>query len=221
MPKTHTVKQGEHMAGIVCQYGFEDYKPVWEDGANADLKGRRKNPNVLSPGDQLTIPDREQKEYDRPTDNKHRFKLHRTALKLRVELEELYGKVLGGTEYVLTTGGQCHRDTTTGAGIVEQPLGKQDIRATLAFAETLTVKGQAVKLERKLDLLIGHLDPVDQRSGQEARLANLGYYFYEQSDDDSEFESAVEEFQCDNGIAPVTGQCDGTTIAALLKAHGC
>src|SRR5260370_36720170 len=57
----HTVTQGEHLSRIAKRYGFSDHRTIWDHARNAALKQEHQNPNVLFPGDQLFIPDREQK----------------------------------------------------------------------------------------------------------------------------------------------------------------
>ena len=59
MALIHSVKQGEHMSGIARHYGFSDYKKLWDHANNAKLKTLRKNPNILLPGDEVFVPDRE------------------------------------------------------------------------------------------------------------------------------------------------------------------
>ena len=71
-------------------------------------------------------------------------------------------------------------------------------------------------------LHIGCLDTEDTRSGQQARLNNLGYFAGYSLDDDKQFKWAVEEFQCDHiGPKAVTGNCDSSTQAKLVAVHGC
>jgi hypothetical protein len=78
---------------------------------------------------------------------------------------------------------------------------------------------------------IGYLDPVEEVSGQVARLANLGYYVgaLDQPEPD-QLRSAIEEFQCDHFPEPrrsdgvpvaVNGICDPKTQAKLQEVHGC
>ena len=68
---------------------------------------------------------------------------------------------------------------------------------------------------------IGCLDPIDEPSGQLIRLANLGYYRLDGTDiDQSEFVSAVEEFQCEQGLT-VDGICGPATQAKLKQVYGC
>ncbi|MCO5165666.1 MAG: peptidoglycan-binding protein [Planctomycetes bacterium] len=70
------------------------------------------------------------------------------------------------------------------------------------------------------------LAPPDGLRGQQERLRNLGYYLgdlegEDQLDEDAPdaWRSAVEEFQCDQGL-PVSGMCDAATRARLVEVHG-
>ena len=68
---------------------------------------------------------------------------------------------------------------------------------------------------------IGHLDPVEEPSGQMARLTNLGYYLGPEGEIDAhQLRSAIEEFQCDHSL-PVDGKCGSQTQAKLKQVHGC
>ena len=94
------------------------------------------------------------------------------------------------------------------------------------FTETISATFQlggvtvaSVPIEKPFK--VGYLDPVDTDTGKTARLANLGYYRGSLVDlDPYEMNSAIEEFQCDQGIN-VDGDCGPATQAKLLAAHGC
>jgi peptidoglycan hydrolase-like protein with peptidoglycan-binding domain len=68
-----------------------------------------------------------------------------------------------------------------------------------------------------MQLKIGHLDPVDDGSGQRARWNNLGY---EAGIPDEELPNVLEEFQFDHGLTP-TGIFDSATQAKLVQVRGC
>src|SRR5918911_5454702 len=70
----HIVEQGECLSSIALQYGFMP-DTIWNDPANAQLKFLRKDPNILYPGDEIEIPEREPWEGPRPTDARHKFRL--------------------------------------------------------------------------------------------------------------------------------------------------
>jgi peptidoglycan hydrolase-like protein with peptidoglycan-binding domain len=73
----------------------------------------------------------------------------------------------------------------------------------------------------QIPIKIGDLDPEKKVSGQQARLKNLGYFRGDVDGQDSDdFESAVEEFQCDHSLK-VDGICGPKTQAKLKEVHGC
>ena len=58
MASQYIIKQGDYLPKIAQENGFYDYLTIWDHGKNAQLKSKRKNPNVLAPGDELHIPDK-------------------------------------------------------------------------------------------------------------------------------------------------------------------
>ena len=80
----HIVRQGEHLSGIAAEYGYTDYRSIWNHPDNAELKRKRRNPNVLHPGDRLFIPDKELRLEPGQTEQRHRFRLKGQGLRLRV-----------------------------------------------------------------------------------------------------------------------------------------
>ncbi|MBI5258053.1 MAG: peptidoglycan-binding protein [Burkholderiales bacterium] len=212
----HTVQQGDTLAKIAADNGFFDFHTIWDHAKNADLRARRDNPNVLAPGDQVFIPDKDQRTEAKATDATHRFQVRRTKNLLRLVLEDLYGKPIANATCELTVEGQVFTVVTGGDGKFER-----EIPAGARSASVLVKKGQTPLLNVPLQLEIGHLDPVDQRSGQIARLSNLGYFLGGLDDEDErQFKSAVEEFQCDQKLK-VDGDCGPNTQAKLLSVHGC
>jgi N-acetylmuramoyl-L-alanine amidase len=216
MAKYHTVKQGEHLSRIAQQYGFTDYRTIWDHAENAALKQKRQNPNVLFPGDRLYIPDPASKEVAGATTQRHRFQVERQQLKLRLVLEDLYEEPIAHATCELRVGNQVFPLTTDGQGRIEQPI--------LVTAEhgSLVIKDPQTPLQDLvIPLKIGHLNPVEEVSGQQIRLNNLGYDSGPMDQlDEQLFRSAVEEFQCDHGLA-VDGICGPRTQAKLKEVHGC
>src|SRR6201984_276162 len=170
MSDLHTVEQGEHLSQIAKVYGFPDYKILWDHPENADLKKLRKNPNILFPGDQVFIPDKEEKEESGSTDKRHTFVVDKETLKLALVLEDVYEKPIANQQCALRVGDQVTQPTTTGEGRIEQDI---PLDAHEAF---LLIRGDQTPFRDSLiTLKIGDLDPIDQPSGQIARLNNLGY----------------------------------------------
>jgi hypothetical protein len=204
----HTVQQGEHLSTLAERYGFQTYEKIWNDPANADLKKLRKNPHVLLPGDEVTIPDLEQKTVDVSTTALHKFVLRGSGLKLRLTILDHSGKPRASEDCKLTVEGSAEDLQTDGDGKVERKIAASVRRASVTLAD----------VEVPVD--VGYLDPVDQLSGWQARLVNLGYLESPADDEnDPDVRSAVEEFQCDHDLK-VTGDCDDKTQAKLLEVHG-
>jgi hypothetical protein len=215
MASEHTVEQGEHLSRIAKKYGFSDYRTIWDHPQNATLKQKRQNPNVLNPGDRLHIPDKEVREESRSTDQTHRFKVKGSRLMLRLVLEDMYEKPIANAACELFVEGEKHELTTDGKGKIEV--------AILPTAENgmLVMKTKETAIEEvAIPVKIGHLDPVEEITGQKARLGNLGYYVGAIDDkQDDAFRLAVEEFQCEHALA-VDGVCGPATRAKLKSVHG-
>jgi len=216
----HTVEQGEYLSSIARKYGFPDYKVIWDDANNAELKKKRQNPNVLYPGDELYIPDKDKKQEPGNTEKRHTFQLKQSPLELRLVLENLYYKPIANARCDLHVENQVFELTTDSRGRLQQEIPATAEKALLVIHDPDTPLN-----ETAITLKIGHLDPVEEISGQKARLQNLGYLAGSLEDVDDEesemrFKAAVEEFQCDEGLK-VNGICDPKTQAKLKKVHGC
>jgi putative peptidoglycan binding protein len=216
MADYYTVQQGDHLSKIAKDNGFTDYTVIWDHPENADLKSQRQNPNVLLPGDEVFIPDREQRQEGGATDKRHTFTVDKKTLKLRLVLEDIYEKPIAGAPCALLVDGQTYQLTTDGNGKLEQEIPLD------AKEGVLTIRGNQTPFANDvIPIKIGHLDPIDEVSGQIARLNNLGYFAGKLDGADTDaLNSAVQEFQCDNGLA-VDGNCGPKTQSKLKQIHGC
>jgi hypothetical protein len=207
MPTTHMTKQGEHLSGIALQYGFT-IDPIWLHTENADLKKKRKFPHVLFPGDKGVIPDKESMNEQGATEQRHRFRLKQDVLVLRLVVQDSEGEPVADTDCSLLLDLDRHELTTDGDGRIEMPIDAGTKEGVLS------IRGLEMPLK------IGHLDPVDEPSGQKARLNNLGYYAGELNEEDENmFKSGVEEFQCEHGLK-VDGICGSSTQEKLEDVYG-
>ena len=215
MPTEYTVQQGEYLAGLAKQFGIPA-NVIWDHPKNADLKRKRADPNVLFPGDHLYIPDVTTGEESCSTDKLHRFETPTSKLWLRLTLEDQYHQPIANADCVLGVDGQIQKLKTDGNGKIEQviPPGVQD-----GF---LTIQVPNLPLgDLRIPLKIGYLDPIEEVSGQIARLNNLGYFAGDAEKPDLEaLRSAVEEFQCDFGLT-VDGICGPKTQSKLKEVYGC
>ncbi len=200
------VVRGEHASRIAATNGFRDFETLWQDPSNAKLRSLR-NPNVLATGDEICIPAFEQRVDEAMTTKRHVFVVKRSPLFLRLRLSERLG--LDAPTGMSTTASVDDRPTLVGAhGAVDFPISPFVDRATVALASGASY-----------EVRVGDLEPVDTVRGWECRLVNLGYLRAEADPESIEVRSAIEEFQCDEGVA-VTGFCDADTQSRLLEAHG-
>lgn len=212
MPQ-YVVKPGEHLFEIAEREGFRSADTLWQDGGNAHLRSKRANPGVLAPGDVLFIPVKQEKRVGCATDKVHRFVAKTDMLKLRLTLLDFDRRPIAGAVAVLSVEGQPHVLTSDGDGVIEQSVQRS--------ARSAQLKVEAWGID--LPVSIGELDPVALEAGWRARLINLGYYRGELAEDDEgaarRWSWAVEEFQCDHGLA-VNGQLDGATLSKIESVHG-
>lgn len=219
MPIQYFVKQGDYLASIAKAHGHPDWRTIWNDGANAALRKKRGNPNVLYVGDALSIPDLNVKQVDAPTDQRHRFQVSRSPLTLGLTLLDAQRRSIANRACILTVDGEASVVTSDGNGLVRKPIPHDAKTASIRIPPA-----QEDETEVVIPLLIGHLDPVDTVEGQAQRLNNLGYFAgpFEGRDKAENAEllrSAIEEFQCDQSLA-VDGDCGAQTQGRLLKVHG-
>ena len=217
MATYHTVKQGEYLPKIAMEYGFANYQKIWDHPENAELKEKRQTPNVLFPGDRLYIPDKQVKTESGATGQRHRFRLKGELPMLRIVLKDVDDQPIANAECDLVVEGKIHQVTTDANGLIEQEIPKTAEGGYLLSHDPEIPFDSQIPIE----IQIGHLDPVEEISGQRARLNNLGYDTGDpDSGDEQQFRSAVEEFQCDYGLT-VNGVCDPETQEKLKEVYGC
>jgi hypothetical protein len=211
----HIVRDGEYLSSIAAEYGFSNYTSIWLHPENAELKAKRKNPNVLLPGDKLYIPDRETKTMSVSTGKLHKFQLSASPVRLRIVIRDENGEPLANAVFRLTIEGNTTTVTTDGSGLLVQEI------APTSHSGTLILEQDGSPTDMEVALKIGFLHPVEDISGIQARLNNLGYNAGAiGAADEAGIRSAIEEFQCDNGLPP-DGTCSEALQAKLKEIHGC
>ncbi|WP_224366429.1 peptidoglycan-binding domain-containing protein [Hyalangium versicolor] len=216
MPRKHIVRPGECLTKIAWQYGFADYKTVYEHASNAELRKKRPNPNILHPGDEVSIPDPTPKKASVSTGKMHRFQVRRPKKMLSLKLRDHEGQPLANEPYVLELDGEPEL-------IVAQTDGEGGLQHFVPLSCTQAV---LTLRDRTLRLRLGYLNPArdapqDDVSGVQARLRNLGYHIPRQDGLlDPATRAALAVFQADEGL-DFTGEPDATTLNKLEERHGC
>lgn len=206
--KKYIVKQGDCISSIAFKYGlFPD--TIWNDSKNSDLKQERKDPNVLLPGDEVYIREKEEKEESCASGKKHRFKRKGVPEKLIIQFR-CDGEPRANEAYVLEIDGELSEGETDPNGKVEIPIPPDAKKGNITFRDT----------GDKYNLNLGHLDPITEITGVQKRLRNLG--FYDGSVDGKispDFEHALRAFQEKNNLEP-TGTLDENTRSKIEETYG-
>lgn len=207
MPQTITVDLGDSIPSIAKNNGFF-WETIWNRPENAALKGQRKDPNVLAPGDQVFVPDIDLKYENRATNAKHKFKMKGEQIKFKLQLL-MFGQPRKNEAYTLVIDGKLYQGTTDGDGRLEHIV-------------PANAQGGVIKLrggKEKYPVKVGHLNPIDEISGVQQRLNNLGF---NAGDEDGQMndrlKAALQAFQAKYQL-PVTGDADGATKAKLESCH--
>jgi N-acetylmuramoyl-L-alanine amidase len=216
MPRNHTVKQGDCLSSIAKKYGFPDYKVIWDDGSNAQLKQKRKDPNILFPGDVVVIPDIDLKQVDKSTEQKHNFVLDVETVKLQLIVKDDEGKPYANCRYELKIDDKKFDGTTDGSGKIIQEIAPDASSGEVAL---YSKEGEAESVITVFKLELGHLDPVAEMTGIQARLNNLGFFCGKVDGIIGPMtEDALKAFQEKNGLS-VTGSADQATKDKLAQLH--
>lgn len=201
----YQVKPGDCISSLARQYGFL-WKTIWD--ANPDLKSKRRKPNLLMPGDVVIVPDRTLKEVSCATDQCHTFIELGETTKLRLVLER-FNVALANRRYILTCNGVALQGATDNTGMLEVSID--------AAAEECHLQMPDDDLECIIRL--GHLDPIEETSGVQQRLHNLGFYLGDlDAVDQDDIAEALAAFQSSANL-DVTGKLDDATRQKLFDMH--
>ena len=209
VPTSHAIVDGDSVIGLSDRSGFLA-TTIWDDGANADLRQRRTDMNILLPGDVVVIPDLRKKFEKRPTGCKHRFRRKGIPAVFRLQLFDM-NVAVAAMPYTLTVNGVAKTGKTDGQGVVQQ-----FVPATARTGELKLGEGDNVFT---MNLQFGYLDPLNEISGVQNRLTNLGYDCGSETGKLNEATKlALLDFQRDNSLEK-TGEIDAATKAKLGEIY--
>jgi hypothetical protein len=239
MPEDYTVQDGDCIGNIAFSRGFL-WTTIWDHPNNAALKAQRKDPNLLSPGDIVFIPDLRVKQQDCPTDARHSFTVKGVPARFRIKLltehkDEQKTAPPGGSDqasyedpdfktkarsddplanvpFVLNVDGKLIDGVTGGDGVIDVPIppGARSGKLTL---------NPGTAQEKTFQCPFGSMDPIEEPSGVIRRLNNLGFYCGGNDTSSPQFKAALSLFQQNFGL-PIDGNLDDATRAKLKEVHG-
>ncbi len=217
MPE-YTVKQGDWFAKIVKRQGYGNiWKPIFQHADNKEFRETCPDPDLLIPGVQCVLPDKNEGEEAKKTNKKWQFELAPAKAQLHVVLLRPNGQPLKSTPYKLVfhgpmVEGKTVSKKTDGSGAVKCEISTDVEKATL------TIEGQT------MELLIGHLEPVATLKGVQARLQNLNYHV--ESIDGAAgvgtpTEASIRAFQAVHTLKDPEGVAEKATKAKIKDIYGC
>lgn len=199
----YVVRQGDCLSSIAARFGF-DWQSLWEHPDNAALRSQRGNPNVLSPGDLIEIPDLRPWQESAATEQRHRF-VHRGSVALLRVCLLIDGEPRNNCYCRISIDGRLTEGSTDGDGVLEVPIPSDACRVQLWLRDG---DGEDV-----YEFTLGELDPVDTEPGARARLSNLGFL------GDGELPEVARCFQRHEELLE-SGGLDEATRARLMEVYG-
>lgn len=172
MTQQHTVAQGETLLRIAKQYGYQTSKALYNHPSNAEFKALRPDPNLIYPGDKITIPPKKEKFIPLRTNSINSFVVQNEKEYFRLQVSYDDGDDVAGKRVVLNIGSQTIDTILQSDGLIEVELNNNDaltgtVDLYLNEGETTPTKSFAVQ--------IGNLDPIDTLSGVQGRCNMLGF----------------------------------------------
>lgn len=209
MPIDHDVRQGDCISSIAADHGFFP-ETLRDHPNNAELKELRGDMNVLLPGDVVHVPDLREQEESRGSDSRHKFKRKGVPEILRIVLKDLDDQPRTGLDYTAVIDDKEIKGKTDGDGALELSIPPAARSGKLVIGDD---DSEVYELE------LGHTDPIEETSGVQARLKNLGF---EPGSLDGQLGDKTKEaliaFQRVKGLDE-TGEADDATRQALVDAH--
>jgi len=215
---THRVAAGDCLTSLCFEAGYDAPGRVLMAEENAALRTNGRRVNMLAPGDLVRFPPIVPKWVPVQRGPTHRFRLGRQrTTTIRLELG-------GGPEgpwsrrpFQLLYDATTLEGMTDALGVVEVDV---PIRLGRALLRIFTIDGSSDP-SYELELLIGHLDPVEEISGVQARLNAIGFSCGPvDGRAGKRTVTAIRDFQSVFGLR-ADGIADESTRAALVRVHGC
>jgi hypothetical protein len=215
----HIVASGDRLSKIAHERGLAP-ETIWDHPENAGLKKKRGHAEILMPGDRVFIPEKKPEQFSAKPKEVNHYEVGTIPSQIKVHLAMADEPFPAGKSFeVVIDDVSRGKIETKGEGLVELYVEPHVTRVTLRCEDP----------PFECDLLVGHLDPIEEGGGIEQRLNNLGYHcpisapalpVGSKAEEDAREKAkrliahAVQRFQDDAGLPP-TGVADDATLKKL------
>jgi N-acetylmuramoyl-L-alanine amidase len=218
MAKIHNVQQGETVSSIARKYGFPDWQALYNHPDNSALKEKRPNPDLIYPKDEIAIPERNLAKFKAKLNEKQTFKSKAKRNVIKLKIGAIGGVLWANRKVELKVDEDIIESTTDDDGIAVFRLPKRHSHTAILNIYTLK---ETSKPSYSVEVKLGHLDPITELTGQQARLSALGFDCgLLTPKTNKRYEKALVEYQQAMGLI-VDGICGPETQKSLEKEYGC
>jgi N-acetylmuramoyl-L-alanine amidase len=210
MPQ-YTVKQGDCILSIAEDFGLL-WETIWNHPDNAQLKQRRKDPNILFPGDLVSVPEKDLRVESAQTEKLNKFVVKTPQAQVRLRLLNFKRQPRPNLAYTATVDGVLSSGRSDGAGYITLTVAPNAREVKLDVTEGSRTDHYTLPL--------GAIDPIEEITGVQQRLTNLGYPCASENGTLGEqTKRAICALQVEKGMQ-ATGELDDATRQAVLQMHG-
>jgi hypothetical protein len=205
----YVVKKGDCISSIALATGHF-WETIWNDPANTELRETRKNPNVLLPGDRITIPEMQPKTESGVTEARHRFVRLGSPEILQIRFEHAKDEPYTDEPYTIAIDDESRDGCTDADGFLREIIPPDAQVAIVRFDQ----------FDEEYNFGLGHLEPIDTIKGVQERLANLGFLRGGcHGKLDLRTTTAIRRYQEAHAMETRTGELDDATRQHILETH--
>lgn len=217
MPQKHTVAEGEDWIAIAQKYGFRDPERIALDEGNTALREKKVNLGYLYAGDEVSIPDKEVKDFRCEVNKTHHFVVKAYKRWVRMQLADEAGAPHADVAFeVRASDGRAWAGRTDASGLLAQAVPAALEEVTLS----IWLEGQGQPPITSKVQLVESMDPPTSVKGAQKRLRNLAFYDGPLDGAASDaFKKALSSFQASLGHDAPTGELDEETAKVLEHVH--
>jgi hypothetical protein len=188
------------------------WETIWSHANNSGLKDLRNDPNILFPGDIVFLPDKTPRIEPKPTGQRHKFVTKNPRSQVRLRLLDVKRQPRPHLQYTATVDANVSNGQTDADGYLTLTVAANARQLTLQVTEDAKTE--------EYTLPLGFIDPIDELTGNQQRLINLGYPCSSELGTLGDVtQTAIRAFQKENELE-ITGEFDDATRQALEQMHG-